>query len=57
MVYQSKSVGKMADLETLTLYISLNSSQMCTYFCKELVIMYCLYLVKILVSNCQLFPD
>ena len=32
----AKSAGKMADFETLTLCISLNSSQMCTYFCKDL---------------------
>ena len=38
MTYQPKSVkGKMADFETLTLFISKNSSQMCSYFCKDLV--------------------
>ena len=37
MTYQPKSVGKIADFETLTLRISLNSSQTCTYFCKNLV--------------------
>ena len=36
----------MADFETLTLCISLNSSQMCTYFCKELGSGYYLQLVK-----------
>ena len=34
MTYQP---GKMADFETLILCISLNSSQICTYFCKDLV--------------------
>ena len=34
-IYQT--MGKMADSETLTLCISLNSSQMCTYFYKDLV--------------------
>ena len=35
--HQSKSVGKMADFETVTLCISLNSSPMCTVnFCKDL---------------------
>ena len=37
MTYQPKSVGKMADFETLTAFISLNSSQMCTHYCKDLV--------------------
>ena len=46
MTYQPKSVGKMADFETLTLCISLNSSQMCSYVCKHLVTGYCLYLLK-----------
>ena len=46
MRYQSKSVGKMADFETLTLCISLNSSQMCTYFCKDSVTEYCPYLAR-----------
>ena len=32
----AKTEGKMADFETFTLGISLNSSQMCTYFCKDL---------------------
>ena len=38
----------MADFGILTLCISLNSSQMCAYFCKDLVTGYWLYLVKIL---------
>ena len=42
----AKSVGKMADFETSIFYTSLNSGQMCTYFCKDLVTGYCLYLVK-----------
>ena len=46
MTYQPKSVDKMADFETLTLFISLNSSQMCTHFCEDLVTGYCVYLVK-----------
>ena len=33
VTYQPKSEGKMVDIETLTFCISLNSSQMCTYFC------------------------
>ena len=37
MTYQPKSAGKMVDFESLTLFISLNSSQVCTYFCKDLV--------------------
>ena len=41
------NAGKMADYETLTLCVFPNSSQMCTYFCKDLVIGYCLYLAKI----------
>ena len=47
MTYQPKTVGKMAGFETLTFCISQNSSQMCTYFCKDLFTGYCLYLVKI----------
>ena len=31
-----KSAGKMAEFESLTLFISLNSSQICTNFCKDL---------------------
>ena len=34
--YKRKSVGKMVDFKILTLCISLNSSQLCTYFCKDL---------------------
>ena len=37
MTYKPNSVDKMADFETLTLCISLNSSQMSTYFGKDLV--------------------
>ena len=43
----AKSVDKMADIETFTLRISINSSQMCNYFFKDLVTGYRLYLVKI----------
>ena len=46
MTYQPKSAGKMADFKTLTLSISLNSSQMCTYFRKDVVTDYCLCLIK-----------
>ena len=38
---------KMMDFETFTPCTYLNSIQMCTYFCKDLVTEYCLYLVKI----------
>ena len=41
MTYQPKSVDKMADSETLTVCISLDSSQTCTYFCKDLVTGHC----------------
>ena len=52
MTYQPKCVGKITHFETLTLCISLNSSQMCTHFCKDLVTGYfCLYLVKDFISN------
>ena len=37
---------KIADFEILTNCLCLNSSQMFTYFCKDLVTGYCLYLVK-----------
>ena len=46
MTYQPMSVGKISDFETLTFCVSLNSNQMCTYFCKDLVTGYCLYLLK-----------
>ena len=36
MMYQPKSVGKVEDFETFTLFISLNSSQQYTYFCRGL---------------------
>ena len=39
MTYQPKGIDKMADFETLILSVSLNSSQMGTYFCKDLVIL------------------
>ena len=42
MMYQPKSVGKMVDFEKLALSISLNSNQICTYFCKDLVTGYSL---------------
>ena len=51
MTYQPKCTGKMADYENLTLYIFLNSSQMCTYFCKDIVIGYCLYLAENSILN------
>ena len=37
MTYWPKSVGKMADHETLTFRISLDSDQICTYFLKDIV--------------------
>ena len=43
----SAKSGKMADLETLTPSVSLNSSQMYTFFCKDLTTGYCLYIEKI----------
>ena len=55
--YHPKSVGKVADFETLTLCIFLNSSQMCTYFCKDLVAGYYLYLVKDLIPNRHPFSN
>ena len=36
MMYHPKSVGKVADIENLTLCISLNSGEMCTYFLQGL---------------------
>ena len=45
-MHLSKSADKMVNFETLTLCMSLNSSQICTYFCKDLVRGFCLYLVK-----------
>ena len=48
---QPKGVGKMAEFETLTLCISLNSSPMWTYFCKDLVTEYCLYLIKKMIPH------
>ena len=47
MIYQPKSKSKMADFDTLPLCFSIsNSSQMHTYYCKNLVTGYSLYLVK-----------
>ena len=46
ITYQPKRVGKMLDLETFALCISLNLSQMCATFFKDLVTAYRLYLVK-----------
>ena len=48
----------MADFETFILCVSWNSSQMCTYFCKDLVTGYCLCLVKgWLICKRHLFPN
>ena len=44
MTYKPKRAGKMEDVNTP---ISLDSSQMSAYFCKDLVTVCCLYLVKI----------
>ena len=55
ITYQPKSVGKMADFETLALCISLISSQICIYFWKDLVTGYYLYLVTIPIPNCYQF--
>ena len=41
--FEAVTVGKMEDFEALTLLILLNSSPMCTYFCKDFVAGYCLY--------------
>ena len=57
MMYQPRSVGKMADFETLAHCISLNSSQMCTYFCKDYVTGCCLYLVKNSTPKCYPFSN
>ena len=51
MMYQPKSVDKMTDFEKLTLCIRMNSSQMCAYFCKDVVTGYCLYLLKHWIAN------
>ena len=53
MTCQPKSVGKMVDFEILTLSVSLNSSEMCTYICKDLVTWFRLYLVKNPIPNPQ----
>ena len=53
ITYQLKSVDKMADSETLTV----NSSQICTYFCKDSVTGHCLYLVKNWISNRHPFSN
>ena len=55
MTYQPKSVGKMADFETLTLCISLNSSQMGSCFSKDLGTVYRPYLVKIRLQPSSVF--
>ena len=55
MTYEPKSSSKTADFKTFTLCISLNSSQIYTYFCTELVIGYCMYLVKNSIPNSQPF--
>ena len=57
VTYQPKSVGKMADLETLTFCISLNSSQIYTHFCKDLATGYCLHLGKISILNFPPFSN
>ena len=59
MTCQRKSEGKIADFETLIPCIFLCSSQTCTHFCKDLVIEYCLYLVKdsILGHNNRVTPE
>ena len=46
-----ESVFKMAGFESLILCISPNSSQMCTYFCKDLVTGYFLSLAKNSIRN------
>ena len=57
MTDQPKRACKMADFETLTLYISLKSSQTYTYFCQDLVTGCCLYVVKKLISNRHPFSN
>ena len=59
MTHQPKSVGRVlvADFETLTPSICINSSQMCTYFCKDFVTGYCLYMVKNSISNRYSFSN
>ena len=54
---QPKNVGKMEDFEALTLCISLNQSEMCAYFCKDLVTGHCLYLVNNSIPNRHPFSD
>ena len=51
----AKSLGEMADFNTLNLRISPNSSQICICFCKDLVAGYCLFLVKYLILNSHPF--
>ena len=57
MMYQPKNVGKTGDFKMLTLCISLNSSQVCTNFCKALVTKYSLYPVKNSIPNRHLFTN
>ena len=52
-----KTVGQMVDFETLTLCISLNSSEIFIYICKELVTENCRYLVKNLILNRHSFSN
>ena len=47
----------MVDYETLKLYTSLSTSQMCTYIFKDLITRYCLYLVKHLNPNRHPFSN
>ena len=54
MTCQPKRVCQMADFEILTLFISLNSSQLCTYFGKDLVTGYFLKLVKDGLMLCEI---
>ena len=52
-----KQAVKKCESLTLTLYMSQSSSEMCTYFCKDLVTGYCLYLVKDSIHNHHPFSD
>ena len=54
---QPKSEGEMEDFEILNFCISLNSSQMCTHFFKDLVIRYFLYLVRNSIPNRHPFSN
>ena len=57
MTYQPKCADEMADAETLIFCISLNSNQICTYFCKDLVTGYCLHLIENSIPNCHPFSN